>query len=196
MSSLDSDTRTRILAATAKLLVDKQGAGVRMSDIAKRVGISRQAVYLHFATRSDLLVATTQYVDQALNVDDRLLPSRQAGSGIERLERYIEFWAAYLPEIYGIAKALMAAKDSDEAAEAAWNDRMRAMREGCRAAVEALHRDGELKPWIKPKQATDILWTLLAIENWQKLTLDCQWSNAQYLRYLIHMAKLLLVKDA
>jgi hypothetical protein len=58
---------------------------------------------------------------------------------------------------------------------------MQAVREGCAAAVEALRRDGALAPDFAPDQATDILWTLLSVRNWEQLTIDCGWSQAQYI---------------
>ena len=64
MSSDKADTRTRILEATWRLLEKRCGQGVRMSDIAKEAGVSRQAVYLHFESRKELIIATTKYVDE------------------------------------------------------------------------------------------------------------------------------------
>ena len=54
MSSENSETRTRILKAAWTLLEASRGRGVKMGDIASAAGVSRQAVYLHFATRADL----------------------------------------------------------------------------------------------------------------------------------------------
>jgi len=193
MSSKNMDTRDKILQAAAELLVDEQGSAVRMGDIAKRTGVSRQAVYLHFATRTELLEATTRYIEQQLEVDKRLAPSRNASTGKERLALYIDAWGFYIPEIYGVAKALLAAKDTDEAADAAWRDRMLAMRDGCRAAIEALHRDGDLHPSLKPKEAIDMLWTLLSVRNWENLTQECGWSNKKYVSKMQLMAQNLFV---
>jgi AcrR family transcriptional regulator len=189
MSSEVIETRTRILEATVRTLEESGGCGVRMGDIAKESGISRQAVYLHFSSRTDLLVAATRYLDEKLDVDSRLAPSRGASSGIERLDLYIECWGNYIPEIYGVAKALMLAQDSDEAAAAAWRDRMLAMRDGCRAAIDALHADGTLAPsWTRPK-ATDALWTMLLVPNWESLTIECGWSTKQYVEFMKDLAQ-------
>ena len=138
MSRQNLNTRTRILEATARLLRERGGHGARMGDIAKATGISRQAVYLHFPSRTDLLIETTKFTGDILDVEGRLAPSRAAASGLERLRLYIEFWGNFLPEFYPVAKALMMAQDTDEAAAAAWQDRMVAMKDGCRAAIEAL----------------------------------------------------------
>ena len=196
MSSEQTDTRTRILEATVQTLEESGGHGVRMGDIAKETGISRQAVYLHFASRTDLLVAATRYLDEVLDVDNRLAPSRAATTGVERLRLYIECWGNYIPEIYGVAKALMMARDTDEAAAAAWQDRMLAMRDGCRAAIDALAADGRLaEGWTRPK-ATDALWTLLLVPTWENLTIECGWSTKKYVNFMSDLGRRMFVRDA
>ena len=196
MSSNTIETRTRILAATVRVLEEHGGRGVSMGDIAKASGISRQAVYLHFASRAELLVAATKYLDEVLDVDRRLALSRAATSGAERLALYIDCWGHYIPEIHGVAKALLLAQDNDEGAAAAWNDRMQAMRDGCRAAIEALHSDGNLAPEWTPKRATDVLWTMLLVPNWENLTGNCGWSTRQYVRWMQTMAKRTFIDES
>lgn len=189
VSSENMETRTRILEATVRMLEEHGGRGVRMSDIARESGISRQAVYLHFTSRTDLLVAATRFLDEKLDVDTRLAPSREATSGVERLSLYIECWGNYIPEIYGVGKALLLARDTDEAAAAAWDDRMAAMRDGCRAAIDALHADKNLaRGWTRPT-ATDALWTMLLVPNWEALTIECGWSTKRYVRWMKTLAE-------
>ncbi len=192
MSRKNIDTKVNILKATWELLANNQGKGVRMSDIAKQVGISRQALYLHFPTRTELLIATTRYMGDELNIDDRLAPSRAATDGLDRLEKYILMWGEYIPEIYGVAKALMIMEATDKDAAKAWDDRMVAMREGCEAAVNAMKRDGYLSRDLKPKEATDILWILLSVRNWEHFVIDCGWSNKHYIKQITKMAKQVL----
>jgi AcrR family transcriptional regulator len=90
--SSDVKTRTRILEATVRPLDARRRRRVRISDIARAAGISRQAVYLHLASRAALLAATTLYVDERLGLEQRLARSRAAGSGAGRQDAYIEFW--------------------------------------------------------------------------------------------------------
>ena len=185
----DVDTRTRILEAALRLLEAQRGQRVRMGDIARAAGISRQAVYLHFASRAELLAATTLYVDEQLGLEQRLARSRAAGSGTGRLDAYIEFWGNYLPEIYGVARALLDAQANDAAAAAAWNERMQAMRDGCRAAIAALESDGRLAKRWSTEEATDLLWTMLSVRNWEQLTQACGWSTSQYIRRMQAVAR-------
>jgi AcrR family transcriptional regulator len=178
------------------MLEQHGGRGVRMGDIAKESGISRQAVYLHFASRTELLVAATRYLDEKLDVDTRLGPSRAATTGVERLALYIECWGNYIPDIYGVAKALLLAQDTDDAAATAWKDRMAAMRDGCRAAVDALDADGSLATGWTKQTATDALWTMLLVPNWEALTNECGWSTKQYIQQMKSVAESTFVRQS
>lgn len=192
MSSEKNPTKDRILTAAWNLL--EEGASqVRMSDIAKAAGISRQALYLHFPNRADLLVATTRHIDAANDIGGLLAPSRAAGSGPERLEAFISAWAQHLPNIQGVARALIAMQESDEEARRAWADRMAALREGCAAAVGALAQDGVLDPAFSETSATDWLMMLLAVPNWSYLTRDCGWSAAEYRAHVCEAARRSLI---
>jgi AcrR family transcriptional regulator len=192
MSRSSSDTRARILDCTWNLL-ESGDKKVRMSDIAKASGISRQALYLHFPTRAELLVATTRHIDSVKNVDARLAASRSATSGRERLMAFIRAWGGYIPEIHGVSVALRAMRASDAEAAAAWNDRMQAVRHGCAAAVQALAADKTLRPDLSEKVAADLLWTLLSVKNWEQLVRDCGWSQKDYESQIERLAEAALL---
>ncbi len=194
MSSGELETRDRILEATRRLIEEQRGQGVRMHDIAEAAGVSRQAVYDHFGSRATLLVATTHYVDEVRGLKERRRRFQAATTGVEHLEAYVEFWGNYIPEVYGMARALLAARETDEAAATAWNDRMGAVRESCRTTIEALHRDGMLAPELSRDEAVDLMWTMLSIRNWEQLTVECGWSNSQYVDRMQKLLKHALVQ--
>jgi hypothetical protein len=125
-------------------------------------------------------VAATRHIDSVKNVDARLADSRAATSGRERLVAFIRAWGGYIPEIHGMSVALRAMRDSDAEAAAAWDDRMQAVRYGCAAAVRALAEEGALTPTLDQDAATDLLWMLLSVENWERLVRDCGWSQSDY----------------
>jgi AcrR family transcriptional regulator len=193
MSSSESETRTRILEATRQLMEEHRGQGVRMRDVAEAAGISRQAVYDNFGSRAKLLVETTHYVDEVRGLEERRRHFREATTGVGHLEAYVEFWGNFIPEVYGMAKALLAVRETDEAAAAAWDDRMGAVRESCRTTIEALHRDGMLAPEWSRDVAVDLMWTMLSIRNWEQLTTECGWSTNQYVSRMQKLLKRTLV---
>lgn len=194
MSSKNIKTRNRILKSTWQLLEANDGNGVRMTDIAKAANLSRQAVYLHFPTRSELLIATTQYLDEVKHVDDLLVSSRTAETGVQRLDAFIDIWGNYIPQIYGVGKALIAMQDTDAAAKAAWSDRMQAVRHGCKAAIEALKADKSLSDEYSTQQATDIMWTMLSVPNWAQYRYQCGWTQQQYIKNMQSMIGHILIK--
>lgn len=189
-----SETRGLILEAAWQLLEAGQGKNVRMSDIARQAGVSRQAVYLHFDNRTDLLVATTLYLDEVKGIDDRLAASRAAVDGISRLIAFVDAWTGYIPEIYGVAKALMTLKETDPEAAEAWHGRMQAVRHGCAAAIHALERDGQLSKIYPLEQATDLLWAFLSVRNWEQLMQESGWSQAEYQAHIQKLVRLVFVK--
>jgi len=195
MSSKNNPTRTRILKSTWTLLEDGGGSAVRMSDIAKAAKISRQALYLHFPNRAELLVATTRYLDEVHDIESKLAESREATTGMVRLTAWVEFWGNYIPTIYGIAKALMAMKDTDKEAMAAWSDRMQSVRHGCAAVVAAINADGKLNKNLTEEEATDVLWTLQSVRTWEHLRIECGWSQERYISLMQDIAVRTLMAD-
>lgn len=89
MSSDGATTRTRILEATRDLLDSTPGTAARMSDIASRAGLSRQALYLHFPNRTELFIATTRHQDAQFDIDRHLASSRVATTGQGRLAAFV-----------------------------------------------------------------------------------------------------------
>jgi AcrR family transcriptional regulator len=166
-----------------------RGQGVRMIDIAKATGISRQAVYLHFGSRTELMIATTQYVDEVKGLNERLNHLRAAKTGVELLEACVEVWGNHIPEIYGLAKAMLRTRETDEATAAAWDNNMSCLRDVCREIIEAIDHEGILAPEWSRSEAIEMLWTMLSFHNWEQLTIECGWSTAQYINWMKTLLK-------
>ena len=195
MSSADQDTRIRIMEATARLLEEHQGKGVRMSDVAREAGLSRQAVYLHFGNRANLLVETARYGDMVHRGPERIRAYQEAPNAVARLDALIEFWGNYVPDILGLARALRAARETDEAAAAAWDDRMGTVYSLCARVIADLESEGLLAPAWTPGAATDVLWAMLSISTWELLTIERGWSIAEYVTRTQLLARRAFVTD-
>ncbi len=196
MSSPQIETRERILLATWKLMEQSRGQGVRLEDVARAARVSRQAVYLHFHSRSDLLIATARYLDERLELPRRIQQACEAGNGILGIEAYVAFWAAYIPEIYGLAKALWLARETDDAAAAAWADRMQALYQGCIYVVQNIATEGKLDPTWTIEAAADFFWATLSIATWEHLTTERGWSQDQYRERMQWVIKRALLREA
>jgi len=191
MSSNEKDTKERILEATWQLMEQHNGQNLSMGAVAKATGISRQAVYLHFASRTELMIATTQYVDELKGLNQRFVKFETAKTGIERLEAIVDVWGNYIPEIYGLAKALLNTRDTDEATAAAWDGCMGCLRDVCQLTVESLEQEGRLAPEWTKETAIEMFWTMISISNWEQLTVECGWTTKQY----VERMKVLLIRS-
>jgi hypothetical protein len=133
-------------------------------------------------------------VDEVNGLNARIQKIAAAGNGPQALDAFVDFWGDYVPEIHGLARALLAARETDPAAAAAWEDRMQAMRQGCRATIESLVRSRTLNPEWEAGPAADALWAMTSVQVWENLTADCDWSNAEYIRRMKTLLKSVFVR--
>jgi AcrR family transcriptional regulator len=171
---------------------ERRGQGVRVEDVAKAAQVSRQAVYLHFTSRAGLLKATLDYVEEVTHFMERIAPVF-GKSGAEGVDALVDFWGAFVRDTYGISKAFLAARVVDADVEAAWDDKMAALYQGCLAIMRCSARDQVLAPGWTAEAAADFLWTIISIENWEHLTLERGWSQADYLARIKDILKQVLV---
>ena len=181
MSSDLADTTTRILDATCALMESGDSSAVRLADIARHAGLSRQAIYLHFETRADVIIATMRHLDEQGALGPALRGIRHARNGRGRLRKLIRVWRSHMAQAHGVTRALMAMQETDAAAAAAWADRLKMLRDGCRTAITMLDREGELAPGWSVVTATDALCALLSVQGWENLTGPCRWSETDYI---------------
>ncbi|MEZ5409417.1 MAG: TetR/AcrR family transcriptional regulator [Acidimicrobiales bacterium] len=189
----DPSTRARILDATWELVAE-HGAGLKLSEVAARAAVSRQAIYLHFGDRSGLLVALVQHMDTTLDLGESLAAVHAAPDGASLLEAAMRlnttFWAQVLP----IAQVLEAAQHDDEALGAAWRDRMRFRQATFRAMVEALAARGELDDGWSIDDAAATLYALTHFDTWRELVIELGWSDDHYVTAMTRLVRRALLR--
>ncbi|MCF7803875.1 MAG: TetR/AcrR family transcriptional regulator [Candidatus Marinimicrobia bacterium] len=184
MSSSKAETRTAILQAARKLIEEQGPSAVRMQDIAEDAGISRQGLYLHFKSRTDLLLALVEWIDNEEGLGELAQWVWDADDGMTALQRFITLVAQYTHKIYPVAQSLMSGRYSDEAIAAAWKDRMTGRRNSCRKLIYWLQQDKRLNPSISIQEAIDLLWTFISVQVWEQLVIESGWSTEQYETHL------------
>ncbi|WP_449061661.1 TetR/AcrR family transcriptional regulator [Planomonospora algeriensis] len=166
-----SSTRSRILE-TARRLVAEQGPRVSMADVARAAGISRQAVYLHFASRASLLVAVVRDMDERDGIRAHCEKALTAEEPVEAFRAFLRVWLRYAATIHPVASVLLASRRDDPDAAAAWNDRMDELHEGFLLAAHRLGTAGRLRPGLTPDVAADLAWAMASVPVWEQLTID------------------------
>ena len=151
-----------------------------MADVAKRAGLSRQAVYLHFGDRAHLLLEVLAWGDRELQLDALMARVRNADSGVEALDRIVDVHAAYSPRIDAIARALEADQYRDDGVATALRDRLDVRRAAHRDVIERIADEGMLAEGWTIDSATDLFSAVTMLGPWRELTEACDWSAEQY----------------
>lgn len=187
-------TREAILDAAARLLTER-GTGVRLEDIADAAGVSRQTLYLHFGSRTGLLMAMVQHIDGQGTLPPLVEQVFDAPTALEALDAVATLHAEYHPAIYPIAKAFLGSRYEDEEMRSAWDERMDSRRNLYHQVVQWLDRDGLLTSHWDIETATDVLWSVTSWQVWEQLVLERGWSKEKYLRHLRTVLRRTLVSQ-
>jgi TetR/AcrR family transcriptional regulator len=71
----EDEARRRLIEATARCIVRRGDAQIRMTDVSDEAGVARSTVYRYFPTRGDLILGLLLHrVDAALDATVRSLP--------------------------------------------------------------------------------------------------------------------------
>ena len=179
----------------ARKLIEERGFhGVGLEEVAAAAGVSRQAVYLHFQSKTGLLLAMVDHVFKTEAPDHIVKRWARVSTGIEALEAALAFHVAYEPRVYQFARVLHAARREEPAASAAWENRMEARRSNYEKVAQWLARDGVLLESWSVKEATDLLWALTSLHMFEYLVIESHWSTQRYKRHLRSVLYRVLVK--
>jgi AcrR family transcriptional regulator len=166
-----------------------------MSDVARHAGVSRQAVYLHFADRTELLVEVSRQADAQARTPERQRRVDEAPSAREAVLAAIAVQAEIKPQLRGIATALDILRRTDEAAHAAWQEREHARLARCRDLVRRLKAEADLAPGYSVEAGAQLLWAVTSQRVWDDLVVDQGWSKARYRALMTRLIDDALMRD-
>jgi AcrR family transcriptional regulator len=180
MSSTRAETRLAILAAARRLLEERGYFGVGLEDIAAAAGVSRQAIYLHFGSKANLLLELARHIDESQGLPTLIGQFRGAPTSLDAMDRLIHVLATYGPKVLRIALVMDGARQSDDDALAAWRDRMMSRLGGMRWIIDWIAKDGLLAPGWTVDDAAEWWWALSSPQVQELLTEVRTWSAERY----------------
>jgi len=176
MSKNNKSARTHAeILDVAWALIAAEGADVPITKIAAAVGLTRQSIYVHFGSRSGLLIELVRRADDRENIWGHFQDALSNPTAITRLETCLNAWFDFVPKIYPVASDLIRLKARDKDASTAWYDRMSELHEFLRARIEDLNESNLLKESWTVEQAADYLWAQCSVQNWELLVHDRGW---------------------
>ena len=187
MSTKREKTREKLLEAAWKRL--ERGDAAKLDEVGADVGVSRQAVYLHFGSRGGMLLALVEHIDQKLGLSQRIEAALAQDDPVAQLEAVLELTASYQPEIHGVALALMRLSDTDADVRAALEDRMQHRRRGLEVIVKRIAADGRLREEWSTGEVVDALWEAGAPSSFQHLVVERHWKPTRHRDFLVWLAR-------
>lgn len=179
------ETRTAILDA-ARTLFEEQGYfGAGLEAVAKKAGVSRQAIYLHFASKADLLTALHLriYETDVVPALERH-PIWTVPSALEALDASIAVDAEVASKVWRIHEALVVARRHHEEVDATLRPREADRYERYVQLARWLKRDGALPPKLRVGAVADILWGLISLGTFQSLVIERGWSLERFIAWV------------
>jgi AcrR family transcriptional regulator len=174
----DPGTRRKILEASWEVMKER-GAAIRLSDVATRAGVSRQAVYLHFGDRAGLILGLVRYMDETLGLGASLQHVFSAATGVEALERVVALHRTFNLRIDPIAQVLDAGQYDDQALGKAWRERLEFRRSHHRQIIERIYEERKLPKQWSPEAAGDLLFAITLPAVWRELVRNLGWTPQQ-----------------
>jgi AcrR family transcriptional regulator len=179
------DTRTAILDA-ARVVFEEQGYfGGALEAVAKKAGVSRQAIYLHFASKAELLTALHLRIyetDVAPAVERH--PIWTAATALEALDACIAGNAEVASKVWRIHEALVVARRHHPEVDETLRPREEERYQEMARLGRWLKKEQVLPPKMRVGTFADILWGLASLGTHQNLVVERGWSIDRYTRWV------------
>jgi AcrR family transcriptional regulator len=173
-----------LLTATRAIIENDGFESLTMAAVAERAGVTRRAVYLHFAGRAELLAELLRHLGQAEELGVSLQRVWDSPDSLAALNEWARHLARAHPRIMPIARAVDQVRRVDPDAAAMRAEIMRRWRLGCRRLMTWLDDEGHLAaPWTVDS-ASDMLWALMSWDVLEGLLVESGWSRDQYAEHM------------
>lgn len=187
-------TRAAVLDAAWAFLREVGPARTTMAAVAARAGVTRRALYLHFSSRADLLVALHVHIDAQLDLEGSLRPVHDAPDAVSALEAFAAHLARYHPKILDVDLAIARERDDPDVAPLI-DHAVQSWHEACLEITRRLADEDRLaEPWT-PETAADLLWSHMFPETLERLTRDRGWPTDRYGELLTVVLRRTLVAE-
>jgi AcrR family transcriptional regulator len=172
-------TRAALLAAAHAILEEQGFEALTMSAVARQARVTRRAVYMHFASRSELVGVLFDYVASVEGLAESLEAVWHAPDGVSALDEWAAHLARYHPRLLTVDRALQRVWRVDPDAAAHRKRVVTAKMANCRRLARRLVDEGRLADAWTIESAADMLFALISSDMIEALIVDRRWSRHQ-----------------
>jgi AcrR family transcriptional regulator len=179
------ETRTQILEAARSVFEELGYYDAGLNAVAKLAGVSRQAIYLHFESKADLLTALHLhiYTTDVVPALERH-PISDSMPALDALDAMIAVDADVVAKVWRIHEALQMARRHHPEVEETLRPREEDRYRGLLDLGRRLKRERMLPPDLRAGTFADILWGLSGVGTYRSLVLERGWSLDRYRRWV------------
>ena len=179
------ETRTQILEAARAMFEELGYYGAGLEAVAKRAGVSRQAIYLHFSSKAELLTALHMHI-YATDVVPALErhPIQDAKTALDELDATIAAEVEVAAAVWRIHEAFAMARRQHPEVEQTLRPREEERYGELLTLGRRLKREGALPPKTRAGTFADMLWGLISVGTYRSLVIERDWSLDQYRRWV------------
>jgi AcrR family transcriptional regulator len=159
--------------------------GAGLEAVAKKAGVSRQAIYLYFPSKVELLAALHLHVfDTDVLPALRLHPTTDAMTALEVLDATIAADVEIVARVWRIHESLTLARRQHPEVDQTLIPREEEHYDGLLDVGRRLEREGALPPTMTVGLFADMLWGLMNLGTFRNLVIERKWSLDQYERWV------------
>ena len=168
-------SRAALLDATRELITEGGFDALTMAEVADRAGVSRRAVYLHFATRAELVTALFGRLGETEDIGASLQRVWGSPDAVAALAEWGRHLARTHSKLLPVMLAAERARHADPDAAALWRAGQDRWLAGARRLADWLAREERLAPPWTPATAADMIWALMSPDLLTRLWHERHW---------------------
>ena len=189
-------TRVQILEAARTMFEELGYYDAALGAVAKKAGVSRQAIYLHFPSKAELLTALHLHIF-ATDVVPALErhPLTDSMSALDALDAMIAVDVEVVSKVWRIHETLEMARRQHPEVDETLRPREEDRYSGLLDLARRLKRERALPPNIRVGMFADMLWGLLNVGTYRSLVIERRWSLDQYARWVRNTIRIQIGAD-
>jgi AcrR family transcriptional regulator len=175
------ETRIQILEAARAMFEELGYYGAGLAAVAKAAGVSRQAIYLHFPSKAELLTDLHLHIfatDVVPAIERH--PVTDAMTAWEAIDASIASDVEVVAKVWRIHEALTTARRQHPEVDQTLRPREKERYDELLALGHRLEQEGRLPPSIGVSLFADMLWGLINVGTYYNLVIERGWSPDQY----------------
>lgn len=170
--------------------------GAGLGAVAKKAGVSRQAIYLHFPSKAELLSALHLHIfdTDVFPVLERH-PITDDMTALDALDATVAVDVEVVSKVWRIHEALTTARRQHPEVEDTLRPREEERYGELLVLGRRLKQAGELPRTMRPGTFADILWGLVSVGTYKSLVNERGWSLDRYGHWVHHTIRLQIGAD-